>query len=424
MSGTIPPVLADMASPLGERAAVAIVGDSRPDVAREALKIAREESRSRPVLLVDLLGQGSALERLFGDDDPHGVSDAARYGVSLARVARPVPDADSLFVVPGGAESPLADDVLSDRLWGSWSEQCRRAGALLVVAAPADLPAVAMAIDQLDGVVMVGDAVVPLTEAPFIGRVAAPSVRQPVDLPAAPRRISPAQMTAVRRSAARPWRRVVAALGVAVLVLGAAGVVWWANSLRPQPARVPARSGAPAIVMPGAPVTEVVPAAAVAATPAQWSVEVASVNSQAGAMARVRQVLDSLPVPTFAPSHPGGGTATWFRLRAGAFATSEAADSLLAALRARGALGPAAGTVVQAPLAWQLEEGVPDDLLPARLFAWRQQGLPAYALIDTAGVTRVYVGAFTSGEEARLLTPLLDSLNLHATLVTRVGSAR
>ena len=73
--------------PFGDRAAVAVVGESLSDVAREALKIARVESQSRPVLLVDLLGQGSALDELFADVDTHGVSDASRYGVSLGRVA-------------------------------------------------------------------------------------------------------------------------------------------------------------------------------------------------------------------------------------------------------------------------------------------------------------------------------------------------
>ena len=95
-----------------------------------------------------------------------------------------------------------------------------------------------------------------------------------------------------------------------------------------------------------------------------WSVEIASVNTLNGAMARVRQALDSLPVPTFAATQPGGGSAVWYRLLAGAFATSEAADSLLAALRARGAVEPAAGRVVQAPLAWLLEESVLEEQLP------------------------------------------------------------
>jgi hypothetical protein len=93
-------------------------------------------------------------------------------------------------------------------------------------------------------------------------------------------------------------------------------------------------------------------------------------------------------------------------------------------LRERGILGPAAGRVVWAPLAWQLEEGVTEDDLDLRLFGWRQQGLPAYALIDEAGTTRIFFGAFENEAEARLLSPVLDSLNLHATLTTRIGSIR
>ena len=115
--------------PFGDRAAVAVVGESLADVAREALKIARVESQSRPVLLVDLLGQGSALDEMFPDDDLHGVSDAARYGVSLGKVARPVPNADSLFVVSGGTESPQADDVMADLRLASAAEE-RPAGIL------------------------------------------------------------------------------------------------------------------------------------------------------------------------------------------------------------------------------------------------------------------------------------------------------
>jgi sporulation related protein len=179
--------------------------------------------------------------------------------------------------------------------------------------------------------------------------------------------------------------------------------------------------------MPGEPVT--VAAAAVASTgvvagAVPWTVEVASVNTINGAMARVRQALDSLPVPTFAASRPGGGSVTWYRLLAGAFSTSEQAAAFLNTLRQRGSLGPAAGKVVQAPLAWLLEENVTEDQLSVRLFGWRQQGLPAYALIDPAGTSRIYFGAFENEAEARLLTPTLDSLNLYATLVTRIGSVR
>ena len=80
--------------------------------------------------------------------------------------------------------------------------------------------------------------------------------------------------------------------------------------------------------------------------------------------------------------------------------------------------------MVQTPFAWLLEEGVLEEQLPVRLFGWRQQGLPAYALVDQNGTTRIYFGAFENEAEARLLTPVLDSLNLYATLATRIGSVR
>ena len=411
--------------PFHDRSAVAIVGESLADVAREALKIARVESQSRPVLLVDLLGQGSALDLMFADDDPHGVSDAARYGVSLARCARPVPNADSLFVVPGGHETPLADDVLSDHLWGSWSDQCRRAGALLVVAAPADLHFVGKAIDQLDGMVMIGDAAAPATQAPLIGRV--PSSRRRAVVDGTPRSITPAEAEAVRVATPVPVRRGIIALGIALLVVGGAVTAQWANGLIFKRTTQAPVAGTVPIVMPGDPAVATNVSASVANLPAgaaPWSVELASVNSFNGAMARVRQALDSLPVPTFAATQPGGGSAVWYRMLAGAFATSEEADSLLNVLRRRGALGPAAGRVVQAPFAWLLEESVTEDQLPIRLFGWRQQGLPAYALMDRSGITRIYAGAYQSEAEARLLTPTLDSLNLYATLATRIGSIR
>ena len=412
--------------PFGDRAAVAVVGESLADVAREALKIARVESQSRPVLLVDLLGQGSALDEMAGVDDPHGVSDAARYGMSLGSIARPVPNADSLFVVSGGAETPQADDVMSDHLWGSWSDQCRRAGALLVVAAPADLHDVGKAIDQLDGLVMIGDAAVPTTNAPLIGRVPAIRRQSPAKSQGVPA-VTPAQKEIARVTSPAPGRRLLLRTVIALGIAGAVAGLWWANGLRQgrEAASPPAGSVQP-IVMPGDPVTIAAATAApvAASSGVPWSVEVASVNTLNGAMARVRQALDSLPVPTFAATHSGGGSVVWYRLLTGAFTTREGADSLLAALRARGALGPAAGRVVQAPLAWLLEEGVTEDQLPVRLFGWRQQGLPAYALIDRNGTSRIYFGAFENEAEARLLTPVLDSLNLYATLATRIGSVR
>ena len=100
--------------PFHDRAAVAIVGESLADVAREALKIARVESQSRPVLLVDLLGPGQRAGR-----DVRATTTrtaflmrrvmAFRWRASRGRCRTPT----ACLSCPGGAESPQADDVLS-----------------------------------------------------------------------------------------------------------------------------------------------------------------------------------------------------------------------------------------------------------------------------------------------------------------------
>lgn len=415
--------IAGESTPLGKRAAVAILGDSRVDVAREALRIARAESQNRPVLLVDLLGQGSTLDQMFGDDDHHGVSDAARYGISLSRLARPVPRADSLFLVHGGAESPLADDVLGDRLWGSWTEQCRKAGALLVVAGPADLPSMERAVDQLEGIVMVGDAMPPHSRAPLLGRIAAHR-RRGVAPGTTPRRISHEEVAVVEQSrrGRRGW--LVAGLTLGIGAIAVAGWGYLTGRLGPEASRsfFPPRSSIP-IVMPGDPAPNDVVTPISVAGAVEWSVEIASVNTLAGAMARVRQSLNELPVPTLATSRPSGEGPTWYRLIAGAFADQRSADSLLAALRDRGVLDTGGGQVVRAPLAWLLQDGVDPATLEEELFRWRTVGVPAYALFDS-GRARIYAGAFESDSAAQLFRPVLDSLTLNATLVPRVGRIR
>lgn len=417
------PVRPAPATQLGDQAAIAVLGDNAPDVAREALKIARAESLTRPVLLVDLLGADNQLGKLCADEDPHGVSDSARYGLSLARVARPVPQADSLYVIPGGAESPLADDVLRDGMWTSWTEQCRRAGALLVVAGPADLPAMGRAVDQLDGLLMIGDATPPPSHVPLLGRIPTARRRTPMEVAAAPRRISPEEIAAVRQATPRWNRRVLAGAALGILALGLGGAGWAVAT-----GRLALGAGGPAAARAATPIaasaavaTTVVPAADENARP--WAVEIASVNSLPGALVRVRQSLASLPAPTLAATHSATGP-TWYRLIAGAFATVESADSLLSALRAQGQLDPGGGRVVRAPLAFRLESGVEPAQLDTRLFGWRTIGVPAYALFDSSGIATIYAGAFESDSAARLFQPVLDSLNLHATLANRVGSIR
>jgi hypothetical protein len=391
--------------------AIAVVGADRADVAGEVLRLAADEAARRPVTVVDLLGEESILAKLVAGDDPHGASDAVRYGLSLSKVARAHHTTPNLFLVPGGAETPLQPDVLASHRWLSWAEKARRGNTLLLVAAPSDHDALGPLLDRLDGMVVIGDGPAPITRSPLVARVR--SGRAPRPRPAPP-------------AAPAPRRRVRGfALGAALVAVAAVGA--W--GLRAQLTRggdtsSPDRDGRPSVVMPG----DVVPGAGgTSADPTDgspWSVELASVNSSAGALARVRQTVDSLPVPTYSPTLLGATTAPWYRLVAGAFTSSASAESLLVLLRLRGVLEAEAGRVIRAPYAWLLEDSLPPELTTERLFAWRQQGLPAYALYGSSGLARIYAGAFESEAEARLLAPVLDSLNIHATLSTRVGSVR
>jgi hypothetical protein len=216
------------------------------------------------------------------------------------------------------------------------------------------------------------------------------------------------------------------ALGLFLLIAAIAAFLWFRTY---GPGRTGIRApgaGAVPITVPGDAPSLTAPGSLGSETPdaAAWTVEIASVNSAAGALLRVRQAVDSVPVPTYSPTLPGATSSPWYRLLAGAYPNREAAESLLVALRYRGVVNASGGRVVRAPYAWLVEDGVPPEMSAERLFAYRQQGLPAYALYGSSGLARIYVGAFESEEEARLLKPSFDSLHINATLTARVGSIR
>jgi hypothetical protein len=375
------------------------------------MSLAREQARQRRVVLFNLLGDGVTLARLVADDDPHGASDGVRYGLSLRRISRALADVPHLLIVPGGVESPLVEDVLGNPRWTAWAEECRQSEALMIVAAPSTEPHIARLLDQLDGVIVVGSGAAPASRARMLGRVG-PARR-------APHRAGP--LSKKRPSRRRAPRLVL--LGAGALVI-AAGVWWGRSALLGRTRTSGGDSLAAQGLSTGSPVLAPPPGLTDTMELAPWSVELASVNSAAGALLRVREAVDSVPVPTYSPTLLGATSAPWYRLVAGAYVRMESADSLLAALRDRGVVEAGAGRVIRTPYAWLVEDSVPPELMPGRLFAWRQQGLPAYALFGPAGSVRIYVGAFESEAEARLFAPALDSLNIHATLSARVGSMR
>ncbi|HWP03445.1 MAG TPA: hypothetical protein VNL96_08315, partial [Gemmatimonadaceae bacterium] len=136
-----------------EAVAIAIVADA-VTAAREALRLAQRAAPGRQVVIFDLLGDNSQLAELVPDDDPHGISDAVRYGLSLRALARPVRSLRRVYVVRGGQESPFDAEVLGSRIWEVWREQIRRGAGLMLVALRSDAGGTASLLERLDGVVL------------------------------------------------------------------------------------------------------------------------------------------------------------------------------------------------------------------------------------------------------------------------------
>ena len=139
-------------------------------------------------------------------------------------------------------------------------------------------------------------------------------------------------------------------------------------------------------------------------------------------MLRVAQAVDSLPSPTYSPTLPTRGGAWWYRVVVGAFPDSASAESTLVAWRVRGAIRSDLGSAVPTPLALLVADSLTEAEARAQVTDLRTRRVPAYALRVVPGWARVYVGTFDSDSAARTLITTLDSLNLRATLVSRVGS--
>jgi hypothetical protein len=391
--------------------AVAVLGDDPIATAAVALGLSRMQAMRRRVFLADLLGEAGALSALIPSDDLHGVSDMMRFGVSLGHVAHPVAGTPNLYIIAGGSESPLADDVLADRRWATLVDQLHLTDSILLIAAPSIAPSIQTLVAQLDGILLVGDATPPTAETRILGEVrAASAMRTP--LVAARAIAGPLKSSSMWRS----WIWVVP-----LLVLIVAAVVSFPRwrervGLGTAPAAVPLLSDS---VTPVAPPTAVVPR-----SDAAYGVELPPfTNSERDALDRLARYADSLPAATFSTTQTGSDSVRWYRIVSGAFPDSASAGAFLASLRDRGVVSTGAGSVTRTPFALLLDSASSDALSNLRVSAYRGRGIPAYALRDSLGVWRVYAGAFSAEVDAAFLKRQLDSLNIQSILVIRVGSS-
>jgi hypothetical protein len=118
----------------------------------------------------------------------------------------------------------------------------------------------------------------------------------------------------------------------------------------------------------------------------------------------------------------GADSARWYRVFTGAYASRASADSLLVAVRTRGLLTPGAGRVIHAPFALRLRANVPLADAHAIAVAYRDRGIPVYALRQADGTLTLYAGAFETPEQAALLLSTLRADGEQPAVVYRTGS--
>jgi len=411
--------------------AIVVAGHNPDQAGQVALGIARAQSAHRRVTLGDLFADSPPIQRLVRDDDAHGLVEAISYGISLARVTRPVAGSTRLFVIPSGSEPPDYDELLSNPRWARVASDARASDSLLILVAPAAPRGIAELVALTDGVVVVGDAVPAGVEASSVVAMLRESK------PAAA-----AKGAEHRASRAAPVKRrqfkVNSMPGIALLSLLVILVGWLAYRplaggpahLGPKPDTVNHRViPAPIAVQPAAaadgidtvaidtPYLVANPYDSASATP--YGVELVAANTQSGAILNLQQDGTNVPTETFSPAQVQG--ATWYKVVSGAYATRAQADSLLRALRQRKLLDRSSGTIVRLPFAFLIDSGLPPSAVPGVISMWGFRGQPAYALQQTNGSAWLLVGAFESVGQSALAVPSLRAAGIKPLLVYRKG---
>jgi hypothetical protein len=429
---------------LDEAHLVLVLGEDERLTALAALGVARAQARRRRVALGDLLGDAEPIQSLLNGGDPHGLADSFVYGVSLNKIARPVPQFGDLYVLPSGSEVPAYEDIFTNSRWHRLSAGFRETGALLVIAAPAHAAHVTNVVRLADGVVFVGAIVIEgIDEEKVLGRIGSGSSKPRVEPVAVPpvaleetvpsfeesSTIEP--LPARRRFALPPSAIAGILLAVALAALG----IWFAARplVRYQTAQTRRRStfSAAAGTVPSTidslhadseaqmSVPALVPAnPADSLGAAAYTVVITRFNTQAGAIFWFQTQGRDLPEATFAPMLVQG--TPWFRALAGSYPARAQADSLLNTLRQKGLLRADLGEVVRAPLAF-LVDSVKVEAVPGMIKYFTDRGQPVYALRQTDGTARLYAGAFETPQQAALYLDAIRTSGIRPVLVYRIG---
>ncbi len=318
---------------LGSYSAVVVTSSDPVAAAHVAIGIGRAEAKQRRVVIGDLVGDLDSLRSLVKDEDPHGITDSFLYGVSLNKIGYEVEGSENLYVMPSGTDPDVGEEIFRSARWKRLVAGFGEAGALLLLVANSESPALSDLIEQTDGAVLVKDAnLAAAASALVLARVPSPTPTLKI----------PLNRIGARAASWRQHRWFYPALGAAaLLVIAAVGLALMLTRYG-EPRRKPVRVAAKAIPAPTPPPPRAPPETLYIAPPANasdsaaaaaFTVELLVANTAEGANLFVRKNGAALPAPAVSPVPIDPERTTWYKVTAGAFTRRYQADSLLLALR-------------------------------------------------------------------------------------------
>lgn len=406
----------------GRQAAVAVRGYSSvvitsDDViaaAHTAIGIALAESAHRLVMVGDLAGEVAPLQSLVRDDDAHGIYDSFEFGTSFMRIAREVEGASNFYVMPSGTESAATERIIGSPRWRSFASEFARSDELLLLVAHSDAPGLGKLLAQVDGAILVGlQRLATVGNANVLAKIPHPVVAPPPKIDVAP----------VREPG--PYRNVAfGALGLlAAGILGGALIARTGQTDRDAPVAVMDSAVVDSLPQRDPAVVPANPQDSSLAIP--FSVEILAANTAEGANFEMNRHAAQMPAATVSLVPIGDTEATWYKVHAGAYADSAAAEALLQTLRRRRIVPDSAGTVVRAPFALMVDSVPAQAGMRARVREkirdLTSRGVHAYALMQDDGSARVYAGAFDEPDQSSLAATALRVAGLTPVLEYRKG---
>jgi hypothetical protein len=373
-----------------------------------------------------MFDEGSQIAHLVPDEDATGVSDVIEHGVSLGYAARHADRVGNLLVVPPGYDSPLSPEVLEHPRWKRLAAEFHDAEALLLLALPANAPALRPLLDVMDGIVTVDTPSMTAPHSRVLAEVTK-AVRRTPHTPSSPpahphrhRVVEPPP----KRGHEKPHRALpqwtTTAIGLAAAaVLMLVGYFTFADrtsQTSQNGERVDTISAAGTAIVDERAVINPLDSTRAAA----FSVDGSAANTTFGAFEAMRPWSNATSAMTFVPVQESDSAAVWYRVRLGAFARASDATAFVDSLRARFDTTTGIGAVIRTPFAFVIDStrsGLAADLVET----YRQRGVPAYGLVDSNDLVRIYVGAFESALDAERMRGTLIAANINAGLAYRVG---